>query len=82
MKIDPLEVLSISPNAPVPYWGWGSIPDQYGRRWATDDGESPAPGKPGRPHPMLLHPWPAQVQVPGFDLSGLPTLGISGVPHA
>lgn len=70
-KVDPLEVLGIRPDAPLPYWGWGSIPDQYGRRWADDDGESRAPGKPGRPHPMLLHAWPAQVQVPGLGLSEL-----------
>ncbi|MEW1857411.1 hypothetical protein AB0268_12895 [Pseudarthrobacter oxydans] len=71
VKVDPLEVLGIRPDAPLPYWGWGSIPDQYGRRWATDDGESRAPGKPSRPHPMLLHEWPERVQVPGLDLSEL-----------
>jgi len=72
VKVDPLEVLGIRPDVPLPYWGWGSIPDQYGRRWATDDGESKAPGKPGRPHPMLLHAWPVPAQVPGMiDLSEL-----------
>lgn len=71
VKVDPVEVLGIRPDNPLPYWGWGSIPDQYGRRWATDDGESRAPRKPDRPHPMLLHAWPAQVQVPGLDLSEL-----------
>ncbi|MET1088844.1 MAG: UPF0158 family protein [Arthrobacter sp.] len=70
VKVDPLEVLGVRPDVPLPYWGWGSIPDQYGRRWATDDGESRAPGKPGTPHPMLLHAWPA-LQVPGLDLSEL-----------
>ncbi|MCT9626729.1 hypothetical protein HWD94_16590 [Pseudarthrobacter equi] len=71
VKVDPLEVLGIRPDTPLPYWGWGSIPDQYGRRWANDDGESRAPGKPNRPHAMLLHEWPPQVQVPGLDLSEL-----------
>ncbi|RNL59221.1 hypothetical protein [Arthrobacter oryzae] len=71
VKVDPLEVLGLRPDNPLPYWGWGSIPDQYGRRWATDDGESRVPGKPSRPHPMLLHAWPEQGQVPGLDLSGL-----------
>ncbi|WP_248761297.1 UPF0158 family protein [Pseudarthrobacter sp. SSS035] len=71
VKVDPLEVLGVRPYVPLPYWGWGSIPDQYGRRWAGDDGEGRAPGKPGRPHPMLLHAWPAPVQVPGLDLSEL-----------
>ncbi|UKA56689.1 hypothetical protein LFT45_22705 (plasmid) [Arthrobacter sp. FW305-BF8] len=71
VKVDPLEVLGIRPDVPLPYWGWGSIPDQYGRRWATDDGESRPPARPARPHPMLLHSWPAQVQAPVLDLSEL-----------
>ena len=33
-KVDPVEVLGIRPDRPLPYWGWGTIPDQYGRRWA------------------------------------------------
>lgn len=70
MKVDPLEELGVRPDVPLPYWGWGSIPDQYGRQWATDDEERRAPGKPGTPHPMLLHAWPA-LQVPGLDLSEL-----------
>jgi hypothetical protein len=68
-KVDPVEVLGIRPDAPLPYWGWGRIPDQYGRRWADDDGESRAPRRPSRPHPMLLHAWPGQQQVPPLDLS-------------
>ncbi|MCW2133369.1 UPF0158 family protein [Arthrobacter sp. VKM Ac-2550] len=71
MKVDPLEVLGIRPDGPLPYWGWGSIPDQYGRGWAADDGESRAPRKPSRPHPMQFHSWPGRVQVPGPDLSEL-----------
>ena len=31
-KADPLEEHGIVPPGPVPIWGWGSIPDQYGRR--------------------------------------------------
>ncbi|MBS9372267.1 hypothetical protein GON09_001231 [Rhodococcus sp. B50] len=58
-KVDPLEVVGIRPEVPVPYWGWGTIPDQYGRQWADDDGQSPPPRRPSRPHPMLLHAWPA-----------------------
>ena len=55
----------------MPYWGWGAIPDQYGRRWADDDGQSRAPRRPSQPHPMLLHAWPAQEQVPALDVSEL-----------
>jgi hypothetical protein len=41
--IDPQQVLGVVPNAPLPYFGWGIIPDQYGRAWADEDGESPRP---------------------------------------
>lgn len=30
-KVDPLEELGIVPDRPLPSWGWGWIPDQYGR---------------------------------------------------
>jgi len=30
-KGDPVEEYGIVPNVPAPIWGWGSIPDQYGR---------------------------------------------------
>ncbi|MBF6221737.1 hypothetical protein IU479_26920 [Nocardia abscessus] len=46
IRIDPIEAVGVVPDRPVPYWGWGSIPDQYGRRWDSDDGESPAPPDP------------------------------------
>lgn len=70
-KIDPMEVLGIQPTAPLPYWGWGSIPDQYGRRWNGDDGEHRAPARPKTPHPMLQHTRPAQQQVLTLDMSEL-----------
>lgn len=70
-KVDPVQVLGIRPAAPLPYWGWGSIPDQYGRRWADDDGESRVPRRPSWTHPMLLHAWPGQGEVPPLDLAEL-----------
>jgi hypothetical protein len=42
-RIDPLEVLGIVPAKPLPFWGWGELPDQYGRRWLDDDGDSRPP---------------------------------------
>ena len=60
-KIDPLETLGISPRAPLPYWGWGTMPDQYGRRWEADDGsDDRLPRRPSRRHPMLDHQWPEE----------------------
>lgn len=38
--IDPHDVLGVVPNAPLPYFGWGNIPDQYGRAWAEEDAEA------------------------------------------
>ena len=39
--IDPAEVFGEEPALPIPIWGWGSIPDQYGRRSDNDTGEDP-----------------------------------------
>ena len=38
-KGDPVEEYGSVPEQPVAIWGWGSIPDQYGRRSFEDDGE-------------------------------------------
>lgn len=56
-RIDPLDTLGIVPSYPLPYWGWGQLPDQYGRRWDGDDGESPPPPDPGQTDlgPFLPH---------------------------
>ena len=70
-KVDAMEVLGSRPDKPLPYWGWGTIPDQYGRGWAADDGGSRPPRRPAHPHPMLLHAWPALGLVPDLDLSEL-----------
>lgn len=57
-KIDPLVELGAQPPHPVPYWGWGDIPDQYGRRTRDDDGESPMPPDPRlRDLPPLQPGW-------------------------
>lgn len=46
-RIDPEEALGIVPGTPLPYWGWGVIPDAYLRRWDGDDGEHRHPRDPG-----------------------------------
>ncbi len=40
----------------MPYWGWGVIPDQYGRTWDGDDGETPPPSDPQLADLPALHP--------------------------
>jgi hypothetical protein len=56
-RIDPLYVLGTIPAVPLSHWGWGNIPDQYGRRWDGDDSESPPPANPGVSDLQLLRPW-------------------------
>ena len=56
-RVDPLETLGILPEGPLPYFGWGELPDQYGRRWDSDDGESPIPRDPGPGDLPPLRPW-------------------------
>jgi pRiA4b ORF-3-like protein len=45
--IDPVETVGLAPETPLPYFGWGAIPDQYGRAWSADDGDTPLPADPG-----------------------------------
>jgi Plasmid pRiA4b ORF-3-like protein len=56
-RVDPLDQLGIVPDRPLPYWGWGDIPDQYGRRWDGDDGEAPPPPDPALRDLPPLQPW-------------------------
>jgi hypothetical protein len=58
-KVDPVEVVGIVPKWPTAFWGWGEIPDQYGRRWADDDGSDAPPKPPRERHPMLDYAWPS-----------------------
>jgi hypothetical protein len=54
--IDPEETLGIVAPRPSPYWGWGSIPDQYGRQSDddTDDRRSAGPESADLPR---IGPW-------------------------
>jgi hypothetical protein len=56
-RIDPLDQLGIRPDKPLPYWGWGTIPDQYGRRFDGDDGETRPPTDPRLTDLPPLRPW-------------------------
>ena len=56
VRIDPGPTLGIVPAGPLPYWGWGDMPDQYERRWDGDDGEIPRPADPGRSDLPPLRP--------------------------
>ena len=55
-RIDPsLDINSVPAPGPVPIWGWGTIPDQYGREWDSDDGTA---FPPPRPASLALSPIP------------------------
>lgn len=56
-RIDPLDTLGISAPRPRPYWGWGQLPDQYGRRWDGDDGEVRPPRDPKGADLPRIGPW-------------------------
>jgi hypothetical protein len=49
-KDDPLDAVGLAGSempGPLPVFGWGDIPDQYGRRWPGDsDDEDPVPPDP------------------------------------
>ena len=44
---DPATKLGIISSGPLPRWGWETIPDQDGRRWADDGKEHDEPPNPG-----------------------------------
>ena len=45
-SIDRVEALGVLPRGPLPYFGWGDIPDQYGRVWNDHDGAAQMPADP------------------------------------
>lgn len=58
-EADPRWLHGVAPDQPLAIDGWGAVPDQYGRRFAGDDG---AGGVPKAPEPPLsdlppLLPW-------------------------
>jgi hypothetical protein len=70
-RIDPAEVAGDISDRPVPIFGWGSIPDQYGRRWAEDSSDdSQLPSR-----EQMLQPYYNENKPPPFErLRRLPRL--------
>jgi hypothetical protein len=58
-RIDPYEELGTVPGSPLPIFGWGAIPDQYGRRWEDDnlEDDAPPPDPRGSDLPPLRRWW-------------------------
>jgi len=57
--LDPREAFGAAPPQPTVTWGWGRLPDQYGRVTKDDDGSGTVAGRPRAPHPMFGDEWPA-----------------------
>jgi hypothetical protein len=55
-EIVPETTFGSVPGRPAPYWGWGMIPDPYGRLFDGDDGETPVPSPPSQPWPWADAP--------------------------
>jgi hypothetical protein len=68
--VDPVDVWGGAPERPTSVDGWGSLPDQYGRLWETDDGDSDEPPPPAAADPMLSHDWPAGQPADSRSLRG------------
>lgn len=80
-KIDILELVGITPTEPIAIEGWGTVPDQYGRRWEEDDGSihpPPAPDPPTRDLPPLLLGWGEDAVT---AVSSGPSLGSEALGH-
>lgn len=56
-RVDPAEVYGITPPRPAAYFGWGGIPDQYGRRFNGDSDDAPLPPDPRCADLPSLRPW-------------------------
>ena len=54
---DPEDIFGLIPVSPAPCWGWGELPDQYGRRWSDDDGTGPQPDDPEGTDLPAIGPW-------------------------
>ena len=66
-KLDPSTLFDDLPDRPAAIWGWGAMPDQYGRRWATDDGTEPTPPEPDTAGSMVDEDWPSEDDQPFVD---------------
>jgi hypothetical protein len=57
-RVDPEETYGITPSRPAAYWGWGDMPDQYGRRYNGDGADDePLPSDPKLTDLPPLRPW-------------------------
>lgn len=77
---DPAEVYGPDdPSEPAPIWGWGTIPDQYGRRWNDDSGADDEDGPPPIDVPPALDRYARYRMTPALvDLGQVRTASAAG----
>lgn len=76
-KLDPNAMFDDLPDRPAAIWGWGEMPDQYGRRWATDDGTEPIPPEQDAADPMADGNWPSEDDQPFVDAREIRTATVA-----
>lgn len=85
-RIDPSEVLGDVPAEPTAYDGWGILPDQYLRRFADDDGDTPQPRDQRNRDLPAFRPWwgagAAADAAPGVTAAEAPEAATAGAPGA
>ncbi len=79
-----MDEVGIVPDEPVPYGGWGDLPDQYGRRRDGDDGESTELKRPARLLADLspIRPWRGPRQRGRYSPPAATEQGPAYVPRA
>lgn len=55
--VDPEDIFGMHPPDPTKCWGWGALPDLYGRRWPDDDGTGPIPADSADGDLPAIGPW-------------------------
>lgn len=79
-RVDPLQTLGIMPDDPLPFWGWGQIPDQYGRL-SEDDEQPPGPDPDMQDLPPLHPYWGPREPAARMAATSLPALDIAAARH-
>jgi len=79
-RVDPLQTLGIIPDHPLPFWGWGQLPDQYGRR-SEDDEQPPGPDPEMRDLPAIHPYWGPREPVTTMAATSLPALDVAAARH-
>ena len=79
-RVDPLQTLGIIPDDPLAFWGWGQIPDQYGRL-SEDDEQPPGPDPDMQDLPPIHPYWGPREPAATMAATSLPALDVAAARH-